>query len=148
MKEQTKKKILLQTLVILLCSRLNIFSSFSLSPQLIPSNGYFRLFMLFAIAIKKLCPNLKAFASGFHLQGPKVISCLISPCSLFRVIMATPNVVMVQPQTMRVTTVQMSPNWSSGMCDCCEDMAICKSKPLHCVISKSLGRTFLFHLWR
>ncbi|MGH0161903.1 UNVERIFIED_CONTAM: hypothetical protein FKN15_050625 [Acipenser sinensis] len=39
--------------------------------------------------------------------------------------MAAPNVVMVQPQTMRVTTMQMSPNWSSGMCDCCEDMAIC-----------------------
>ncbi|XP_041094336.1 cornifelin-like [Polyodon spathula] len=46
-----------------------------------------------------------------------------------RVLMASPNVIMAQPQTVtvrqHVTTVQMSTDWSSGTCDCCEDMAIC-----------------------
>ncbi|XP_041093252.1 cornifelin-like [Polyodon spathula] len=43
--------------------------------------------------------------------------------------MAAPHVVMAQPQAMtvrqQVISVQMPSHWSSGTCDCCDDMTIC-----------------------
>ncbi|KAK6477973.1 cornifelin-like protein A-like [Huso huso] len=39
--------------------------------------------------------------------------------------MAAARVVMTQPQLVTVNQLQMSTDWSSKMCDCCEDMQIC-----------------------